>query len=328
MKLIIHYLRIMILSKKCIVNILLFSIIFISSANKPITPKEGFVQVKGGKIWYKVVGSGKGVPLLLIHGGPGSRSCDGIPGYSTLSNDRPIIFYDQLGSGHSDRPTDTTLWELPRFVDEITALRKELDLKELHILGSSWGGTVAVEYMVTKKPEGVKSVIFAGPLISTSRWMKDAQILISQLAQPVQDTIQKYERLKLYDHQSYIIATDSFNIKYLSRKSGPRIPAPDCEGVGKSNRQVYRYMWGPTEFNATGTLRTFERTENLHEIKQPVLFITGQYDEARPETIYEFQKEIPGSKVEIVANSGHNKLRDNPEQYLGAIRSFLKSVKE
>ena len=317
----------MILTKKCIVGILLFSIIFIGSANKFITPKEGFILVKGGKIWYKIVGSGKGVPLLLIHGGPGSRSCDGIPGYSTLSNDRPIIFYDQLGSGRSDRPTDTTLWELPRFVDEITALRKELDLKELHILGSSWGGTVAVEYMVTKKPAGVKSVIFAGPLISTSRWMKDAQILISQLAKPVQDTIQKYERLKLYDHQSYITATDSFNIKYLSRKSGPRIPAPDCEGVGKSNRQVYRYMWGPTEFNATGTLRTFERTENLHEIKQPVLFITGQYDEARPETIYEFQKEIPGSKVEIVENSGHNKLRDNPEQYLAAIRNFLGSVK-
>lgn len=313
--------------QKLIILLFLVTILFTGSANRTITPKEGFIQVKGGKIWYKIVGSGKGVPLLLIHGGPGSRSCDGIPGYSTLGNDRPVIFYDQLGSGHSDRPTDTTLWQLPRFVNEITALRKELDLKELHILGSSWGGTVAVEYMVTKKPEGVKSVIFAGPLISTSRWMKDAQILISQLSQPVRDTIQKYERLKLYDHESYIAATDSFNVKYLSRKPGARISAPDCEGVGKSNRQVYRYMWGPTEFNATGTLKSFERTENLHEIKQPVLFITGRYDEARPETIYEFQKEIPGSKVEIIENSGHNKLRDNPEQYLATIRNFLTSMK-
>lgn len=307
---------------KKILPIILLSIIFIGSVNKSITPKEGFIQVKGGRIWYKIVGSGKGVPLLLIHGGPGSRSCDGIPGYSTLSNDRPVIFYDQLGSGHSDRPTDTTLWQLPRFVDEVTALRKELNLKELHILGSSWGGTVAVEYMVTQQPKGIKSVIFAGPLISTSRWMKDAQILISQLSRPVQDTIQKYEQLRLYDNQSYVAATDSFNIKYLSRKPGPRATVTDCEGVGKSNRQVYRYMWGPTEFNATGTLKTFERTANLHEIKQPVLFVTGQYDEARPETMYEFQKEIPGSKVEIIANSGHNKLRDNPEQYLASIRNF------
>jgi len=290
-----------------------------------INEKEGFVQVKGGRIWYKVTGTGKGTPLLLIHGGPGSRSCEGIPAYSTLGDDRPIIFYDQLGSGFSDRPADTTLWQLPRFVDEITALRKELDLKEVHILGSSWGGSVAVEYMLSK-PKGVKSVIFAGPLLSTSRWMRDAKILLSQLSEPVQDTIRKYESLKLYDHASYVAATDSFNIQYLSRKPGPRTSAPDCDKSGKFNAQVYRYMWGPTEFNATGTLKTFERTERLHEIKEPVVFITGQFDEARPETIYEFQKQIPGSKVEIITNAGHNKVRDNPEEYLGAIRKFLAAI--
>ncbi|MCF0056259.1 proline iminopeptidase-family hydrolase [Dyadobacter sp. CY356] len=303
--------------------ILFLSVFLTGAAPGKIKPGEGFVEVKGGRIWYKVVGTGKGVPLLLIHGGPGSRSCEGIPGYSTLGDDRPVIFYDQLGSGHSDRPTDTTLWQLPRFVDEIDALRKALDLKELNILGSSWGGTVAVEYMVTKKPKGVKSVIFAGPLISTSKWMRDAKILISQLSKPVQDSINKYESLKIYDHKSYAAATDTFNINYLSRKPGARISAPDCAGSGKGNGEIYRYMWGPTEFNATGTLKNFERTPNLHEITVPVLFVTGRFDEARPETMYEFQKEIPGSKVEIIENSGHNKIRDNPEQYLTAIRNFL-----
>ena len=306
-------------------SVLLLAAVFLTgSSSRKLTPGEGFVQVKGGRIWYKIVGSGKGVPLLLIHGGPGSRSCDGIPAYSTLGNDRPIIFYDQLGSGHSDRPSDTTLWRLPRFVDEITSLRKELNLKEINILGSSWGGSVAVEYMLSQKPKGVKSVIFAGPLISTARWMRDAKILLSQLSKPVQDTIEKYENLKLYDHKSYIAATDSFNIQYLSRKPGVRVPVADCDNSAKSNREVYRYMWGPTEFNATGTLKTFERAERLHEIIEPVLFITGRFDEARPETMYEFQKEIPGSKVVIVENSGHNKVRDNPEAYLAAIRKFLK----
>src|SRR5215212_5370533 len=79
-------------------------------------PGEGFVNVHGGRVWYKIVGTGKRTPLLLIHGGPGSRSCEGIPGYSLLADERPVIFYDQLGSGHSDRPTDTALWQLSRFV--------------------------------------------------------------------------------------------------------------------------------------------------------------------------------------------------------------------
>lgn len=309
-------------------SVLLFvTFLLTGSTSKRLVPGEGFVEVKGGRIWYKVVGSGKGVPLLLIHGGPGSRSCDGIPAYSILGNDRPIIFYDQLGSGHSDRPSDTTLWQLPRFVDEISALRKELDLKDVNILGSSWGGSVAVEYMLSLKAEGVRSVIFAGPLISTSRWMRDAKILLSQLSRPVQDTIQKYEGLKMYDHKSYVAATDSFNIQYLSRKPGARIPVPDCEKSAKSNKEIYRYMWGPTEFNARGTLKSFERAERLHEIKEPVLFIAGRFDEARPETMYEFQKEIPGASVVIIENAGHNKVRDNPEAYLKAIRDFLNKVK-
>jgi proline iminopeptidase len=189
---------------------LILSLCLTASIRKNIQEGEGFVEVTGGKIWYKVVGKGKGTPLLLIHGGPGSRSCDGIPAYSKLGADRPVIFYDQLGSGNSDRPADTTLWKLPRFVEEVEALRKALNLKEVTLLGSSWGGTVAVEYMVTKKPQGVRAVIFAGPLISTAKWMRDAEILIAKLPKPVQDTINKYEHLKMYDHQSYLAATEIF----------------------------------------------------------------------------------------------------------------------
>ncbi len=70
---------------------------------------------------------------MILHGGPGTRSCGMIPGYFLFAAERPIIFYDQLGSGNSDRPTDTALWKTERFVNEIDYLRKELNLDELHI---------------------------------------------------------------------------------------------------------------------------------------------------------------------------------------------------
>lgn len=292
-----------------------------------LQPKEGFVNVQGGRIWYKIVGKGKGVPLLLIHGGPGSRSCEGIPGYSLLSDERPIIFYDQLGSGNSDRPTDTLLWKLPRFVNEVEILRKALDLKELHILGSSWGATVLIEYMLTKKPKGVKSVIFSGPLLSTPIWMKDAKILLAQLPQNTQDTIKKYENLKEYNSPSYLAATNFFYAKFMSVKKCPNVPPSACDDVLGFNNKVYNYMWGATEFNATGTLMNFDRTNRLQELKQPVLFIAGRFDEARPETMYEFQKLVPNSKVIIIENAAHNKIIDQPIPFTNAIRSFLKSLK-
>ncbi|ULQ54686.1 proline iminopeptidase-family hydrolase [Flavihumibacter fluvii] len=297
-----------------------------ASFSQHLKPGEGYVKVNGGRIWYKIVGNGKGIPLLLIHGGPGSRSCEGIAGYSLLGDDRPVIFYDQLGSGKSDRPTDTTLWQLPRFVDEIEQLRSALHLKELHILGSSWGAAVLVEYMLTKKPKGVKSVNFSGPLLSTPLWMEDAKILLSQLPKNLQDTIQKYEALREYRAPSYLAATDSFYARFMSVKEWPEVIPSTCDGVPGFNEQVYNYMWGPTEFTATGTLKGFDRTDRLHEIKEPVVFMAGRYDETRLETIYAFQKLVPRSTVMIIENAGHLKIIDQPVQFTNAIRSFLQSV--
>jgi proline iminopeptidase len=311
---------------KYLIALLLFSAFISLATGQKLEPREGFVNVEGGCIWYKIVGKGNGIPLLRIHGGPGSRSCESIPGYSLLGDERPVIFYDQLGSGNSDRPTDTKLWQLPRFVDEIDSLRKALDLKELHIIGDSWGSAVLVEYMLTKKPKGVKSVIFSGPLLSTPIWIGDAKILLKKLPQNIQDTIYKYERLKEYKSPSYIEATNYFYSRYLSVKRWPIIAPSGCEGALGFNEQPYNYMWGPTEFNATGTLKNFDRTNRLHEIKQPVLFIAGQYDEARPETMYSFQKLVPGSKVVIIDNAGHKKAIDQPVLYTNALREFLNEV--
>lgn len=275
------------------------------------------MQVEGGRIWYKIVGKGKGTPFLLIHGGPGSTSCKGMPAYSRLSDERPVIFYDQLGTGNSDRVSDISLWRPSRFADEIDSLRKALELKELHILGHSWGGAVLIEYLA-KNPLGVKTAIFAAPLISTSVWIRDAKILVAQMPKALQDTINKYERLKDYEAASYLSATDSFYARYLYRKG-----EPICVTGGPENDSVYNYMWGPTEFTATGTLKNYDRTKDLENLNLPVLFIAGQYDEARPETMKKFQKMVKGSQLVIIPDSGHGIYRDQPILYTEALRRFL-----
>lgn len=288
--------------------------------------REGYVDVEGGKIWYKIIGEGKGVPLLILHGGPGSRSCSMIPGFSLLGKERPIIFYDQLGSGNSERPTDTSLWKTERFVDEIDHLRTSLNLKELHILGHSCGSTFLIEYMITKKPEGIKSVIFSSPMISTPDWIADAKILLSQMPTELQDTIHKYETLENYKAPEYLAAVDSFYSRHLSRKSWPYIPNVECENVPGFNEQVYNYMWGPTEFTATGTLIDFDRSADLDKIEEPILFVAGEYDEARPETMYKYQKMSKNASVEIIGNAAHWTMIDQPEKMAEAVGSFLRSI--
>lgn len=291
-----------------------------------LEPHEGFVEVEGGKIWYKVIGNGPGFPLLALHGGPGSRSCSTIEGFSMLDGERSVIIFDQLESGNSDRPNDTTLWEISYFVKQVEAIRDELNLTNFHLLGSSWGGSIAVEYMLTANTKGVKSVIYSGPLLSTPRWMEDSKVRISNLSQPVQDTINKYEELEEYTNPEYLAATDTFYANYLSRKEWPPTSMPaDCHGSGGFNVAIYNYMWGPTEFNATGTLKDFDRVDQLHTISTPTLFIGGEYDEVLPETLEYYQTLVPGSSVIITPNAGHSQLGDNPEFYTRAISDFMLS---
>lgn len=306
-----------------ILSVLFHSLIGFSQI---LTPHEGYVNVQGGRIWYKIIGSGKQPPLLIIHGGPGGRGdCSFIGPFSVLSNDRPIILYDQLGSGKSDESTDPILWQLPRFVNEIDSLRVALGLKKLHIMGHSWGGTVLIEYLVTKKPKGVLSAIFASPLISTPIWMQDAKILLSQLSKNLQDTIKKYEALQEYKAPAYVAASDSFYAKHMSVKQHPALPIIECVGV-KGNEAIYNYMWGSSEFNATGTLKSFDRSGSLRQLRLPVLFIAGEFDEARPETMYRFSKSVRKSKAVILKNAGHAIQIDQPEKFATTVGKFINAV--
>src|SRR5215472_8509562 len=149
-----------------------------------LQPGEGYVNVQGGRIWYRIVGSGTHTPLLLLHGGPGAPSYYLNP-LAVLADERPVIFYDQLGAGRSDKPTDISLWRVERFVQELSELRRALGLTQVHILGHSWGTMLALDYMMTK-PTGVRSLILASPALSMNRWIEDAATLKKTLPESIQ----------------------------------------------------------------------------------------------------------------------------------------------
>jgi proline iminopeptidase len=294
-----------------------------SCARSELTPGEGFAAVPGGKVWYRIYGSGDRTPLLLLHGGPGGRSCV-FSVLAELAADRPLIIYDQLGSGRSERPTDTALWQTERFVDELAALREALGLTRLHLLGHSWGGTLATEYLLTMKPAGVESVILSSPLISTPRWIADANRLRSTLPEPVQEELDRCETASAVNEPSCQAAIDVFYERFV-RGAKTLPPIPDCEGV-TSNDEIYQQMWGATEFSATGSLRDYDRSDRLGELRLPVLFIAGRHDEAAPETLVGFQRSIPGARLAVLEGSAHATYRTQTAEYVRIVRDFLEEV--
>ncbi len=284
---------------------------------------QGFIDVPGGPVWYQVAGDGPGIPILVLHGGPGGTSC-GYTLLEPLGETRPVVRYDQLGTGRSGRPEDLSLWEVERFVDELDVVRRSLGLEQMHLLGHSWGASLAAAYVLEKGTQGIASLTLSSPLLSTPLWIKDADILRQQLPDDVQQTLTEHEQAGTTNSDEYRQATDLFYERFMY--AGERLEQPaSCAGAPRS-KVIYEYMWGPTEFFATGNLLDFDVTDRLHKIDVPVLFITGEFDEARPETVADFQKLIPGSQFEIIEDAGHASYRKKTDQYLRILKEFFTSV--
>ncbi len=287
-----------------------------------LTPKEGYVEVEGGEIWYQIIGEGENTPLLCMHGGPG-----GTHRYfyylEEVSKQRPVILFDQLGSGRSGHHTDTTLLTVEHFVEQVHALKEHLELNEYYILGQSWGAALQLEYY-QKYPQGIKGIVFSSPYVSTPIWAEDADTLISTLPDSVQEYIRIAEESNEFGTDDYKFADSVYWSRFGLRTSPPphwmdTIPTP-------SNSFIYNYMWGPSEFTATGILKDYDNASALSSINVPTLFLTGEFDEARPSTIKKFRDMVEGSEFVMISSAGHSSMMDNTNEYNTAVSTFLKKV--
>ena len=283
---------------------------------------EGHIEVPGGRVWYKIVGDGPGVPLLLLHGGPGAGH-DAFEPLEALADERPVVFYDQLGCGKSDIPDDESLWVIDRFADEVEAVRSGLGLDRMHLLGHSWGGFLAIEYML-RRPPGVVSLVLSSTAASAAAFAREARGLVANLPEDTRETIERCEAEGTTDSPEYQAASLVFFSQYLCRLP---MPWPDCLMRSYANVQAsptYNLMWGPSEFTVTGNLGTWDRTDRLGEISAPTLVLSGLYDEATPALAAELKAGIPGSESMIFENSAHLAQVEEPEAYQRVLRDFLR----
>jgi proline iminopeptidase len=289
-----------------------------------IKNNEGRIPVPGGNVWYRIIGSDRpGVPLLVLHGGPGAPH-DYLEPVGLLADERPVIFYDQLGCGNSDKPADVSLWKVSRFVDELAAVQAALGLDEAHLLGQSWGAMLAVEYCVSQRPQHVRSLILSGPFLSSSRWIADQRVYLALMPEDIQAKVRQAEATGDYDSQEYQQAVNDYYKRHLCRLE----PWPDALNRTLANMgvPVYHTMCGPSEFTMLGNLKDVELVARLPEITAPVLFTCGRYDEATPETTALYQQALPGSDLFIFEDASHAHHLEKPAEYAGAVKEFLKRV--
>mgnify|MGYP003585651353 CR=1 FL=1 len=283
---------------------------------------EGFIPVNGGNVWYRMIGSERpGVPLVILHGGPGAPH-DYLEPLDRLADERPVIFYDQLGCGNSDKPDNLLLWTVERFVEELADVQAALGLTEVHLLGQSWGTTLAVEYMLRKEPHHVRSLVLSAPFFSATRWIVDQRAHLAQLPEQVQASVREAEQTGNYDSADYQQAMQEFYQRHVCRLD----PWPDVlnRTIEKISVPVYHSMCGPSEFSVIGSLKDLELIDRLQEIAVPALLTCGRYDESTPETTAIYHQALPGSEMVVLEESSHEHHLEQLEDYLAIVRDFLK----
>ena len=262
-------------------------------------------------------------PIIGCHGGPGGTHHSILP-LTELAKDRQVVVFDQIGSGDSSSiPKEK--WNIETFCQNLDELAKHLGYKEFILYGSSWGGTLILEYY-KRNPQKVKGLIFHSSLISSKIWVEDAKELISKLPKKYREIIYHCEKVGATDSKVYKEALEAYYAKHVCR-----IPKEELAKamIGKKkrkpNEELYMYMWGPSEFCPTGTLKKYEGRSILKKIKVPTLFTSGQYDEATPKSAKKFSEQVKGAQFKAIKGASHSSFREKKEQTLSILSQWIET---
>jgi L-proline amide hydrolase len=282
---------------------------------------EGFVDYRGHRTWYRVVGdqAAGAVPLLALHGGPGSTHNYFGP-LERLGGERPVVLYDQIGCGRSDRPQDIE-WSVAVFREEVDAVRSQLGLERIHLLGTSWGGMLALEHVLSGA-DGIVSLVLSSTLAGIDEWVVEQKRLRDQLPADVIAVLDRHERAGTYDDPEYEHAMEAYFDRHLYRGAKPRVELERMRAERAVD--VYRAMQGPNEWTVTGALRGWDVRDRLREIQVPTLVIRGRHDMCTDKIAATLVDGIRDAREVVLEHSSHTPVLEETDRYLEAVGDFIR----
>lgn len=291
--------------------------------------KEGIIKKiklrEGYEVYTRSVGKGK-LPILLLHGGPGGcHECFEIMEKYMDLDKYTLIYYDQLGSYYSDPVEDDSLLTLERYVDEVEQVRDGLGLEYFVILGHSWGGMLAIEYALKYQKQGnLKGVVISNMTASNDSYEESIAEVRRRLLEPEElNYLESIEAKEDYDDKRYKeIVFGKLYSKCIFR--GEEWPAFFAEE--KMAYNVYNKFQGNNEFIVTGTLKSWDRWEDLKEISVKTLVIGAVHDTMSVEDKKEMARRIPEAKLLICPEGSHFAFWDDVKHYYSGLQEFLGNI--
>ena len=286
----------------------------------PIESHEGFVKVLGYDLYWRDFGTARKGTVLCLHGGPGVTHDYLLPLADLAGHGYRVVFYDQLGCGRSEMPKDIRLYVPERYVEEIEGFRRVMELDRVHVVGSSWGGALALAYAI-RRQRAMRSLITIGGLHSIPLVDSEMRKLRKTLPAKIQETLAKCESAGDYESPEYVNASMIFNRRYACRM---KVWPKELEySMDHMNKTMHNIMSGPCSFETTGNTRYWDITSELHRISVPTLIVTGKYDMVSPRVGSYMKRHIAGSELVVLSRSSHNPFWEQRSTFMRIISRFL-----
>jgi len=267
----------------------------------------------------------KGTPIIVLHGGPGG-CIEKYESLTKLANKKyPMIFYDQLGCGYSKvEKGHLELWTYKTFINELENIISFFGLKKFIILGHSWGGMLALEWVCNYSHHGLEKLILFSTLPSTKIWNDEHIKLIENFPSKEKEALINEFQNKPFSKDDVKSGVKRFYATHVSKKKDRKYKFIR-KRFPKTNKEIYEHMWGKSELFGTGTLRDWSVEDKLCKIDVKTLIISGKYDESTPKINDLMQNKIKGSKRIVLEHSHHAGYVEEPEVTLKALSEFINS---
>ncbi|KRM79200.1 proline iminopeptidase [Lapidilactobacillus dextrinicus DSM 20335] len=285
---------------------------------------EGYMPFREYQTYYRIVGDAnpKKAPLVLLHGGPGSSHnyYELLDDYAEKSG-RQLIMYDQVGCGKSSLPEDESVYVKETWAEELIALRKYLQLDQIHLSGQSWGGMLAMFYLTSYNPQGVKSVMINSSPASIKLWTQEQHRLIKYLSPEDQQAIADAEANNDFTGAKYLAANERYMDAYAWETDKSKLPEPMQRPT--NGQRASFIAEGPNEFTENGSISDFEVTDQLYKIQIPAMVTSGTDDLCTPLIAKSVVDHIPGAKWHLFGNSRHLALLDQHDEFISLLDNWL-----
>jgi proline-specific peptidase len=153
------------------------------------------------------------------------------------------------------------------------------------------------------------------------RWVADCDELLAAQPAEVTQVIREHEASGFTACPEYQSAILGFYRQHVCRLNP--WPAGFERSFAEAGYDVYNTMNGPSEFTVSGTLKTWDIMDRLHEITVPALLVGGRYDECTPGHMAEMHRRIAGSRLATIEDASHLCFAEQPEEFNRLVNKFL-----